>query len=158
MSRWAYAAGLADDTNFHGSDADLEACERGKEQQLIAANQYPRKVLEVRAPKERPSPQDMQEQRERSYLLLHLNRLHNSAHCDSSSLPDDPAVDAVNSVSDRCEHSCPFPPCFSKVSMSLEEDSSSEAESGLGPDEAFRNVLDETDDASPLCYSEKDPT
>ena len=42
MSRWAYPAGLADDTNFHGSDADLEgvtqweASEREKEQQHIA--------------------------------------------------------------------------------------------------------------------------
>ena len=27
MSRWAYPAGLADDTNFHGSDADLKGYE-----------------------------------------------------------------------------------------------------------------------------------
>ena len=46
MSRWAQPLELADDTNFHGSDADLEgvtqceASERGKEQQLITANQY----------------------------------------------------------------------------------------------------------------------
>ena len=44
ISRWAYPAGLADDTNFYGSDAGLEgvthseASEREKEQQLIAAN------------------------------------------------------------------------------------------------------------------------
>ena len=53
---------------------------------------------------------------------------------------------------------CTFPTCLSQVSMSLEEDSSSEAESSVGPDEAFWNVLDETDDASPLCYSEGDNT
>ena len=69
MPRWAYPTRLADDTDSHGSDADLEgltqweASEREKEQQLIAANQYPRKVLEARAPKGRSSPQDMQEQR-----------------------------------------------------------------------------------------------
>ena len=140
MSRWAYPAGLADDMNFHGSDADLEkvtpweASEREKEQQLIAANQYPRKILEVRTPKGRPSPQDMQEC---DYLLLQVNRLHSSVHYDSSSLPDDPAVDAVQSVSDHCEPCCPFPPCFSQVSMSLEEDSSSEAESSVGLDESI---------------------
>ena len=56
MSRWAYPAGLADDTNCHGSDACLEgvsqweASERQEEQQLITENQYPRKILEVRAP------------------------------------------------------------------------------------------------------------
>ena len=56
MSRWAYTAGLAADTDFHGSDANLEgvtlseASEREKEQQLIAANQYPRKILQLRAP------------------------------------------------------------------------------------------------------------
>ena len=114
MSRWAYPAGSAAGKNFHGSDADLEgvtqweASERKEEQQLIAANQYPRKVLEVRAPKGRPSPQDMQEQRERDYLLLQVNRLHNSVHYVSSSLPDDPVVDAVQSVSDQCEPCCPF--------------------------------------------------
>ena len=49
MSRWAYPAGLADDTNFHGWDADLEGetqwvgSEREKEQQAIEANQYPAK-------------------------------------------------------------------------------------------------------------------
>ena len=123
MSRWAYQARLADDTNLHGSDTDLEgvtqseASEREKEQQLIAANQYPRKVLEVRAPKGSPSPQDMKEQREGDFLLLQVNRLHNSVHYDSSVLPDDPAVDAVQSVSDHCEHCCFFPPCFSQVSM-----------------------------------------
>ena len=164
MSRWAYPVGLADDTNFHGSDADLEgvtqweASGREKEQQLIAANQHPRKILEVRAPKGRPSPQDMQEQRERSYLLLQVNRLHNSVHYDSSSLPDHPAVDAVERVSDHCEPCCPFPSCFSQVSMSLDEDCSSEAESSVGPDEAIWNVSDETDDVSPLCYNEGDPT
>ena len=42
--------------------------------------------------------------------------------------------------------------------MSLEEESSSEAESSVGPDEAIWNVLDETDDAAPLCYSDGDPT
>ena len=89
MSRWAYPAVLAHDTNFHGSDADLEgvtqweASEREKEQQLIAANQYPRKVLEVRAPKGRPSPQDMQDQQERDHLLLQVNRLHNSVYYDT---------------------------------------------------------------------------
>ena len=62
MSRWAYPAGFADDRKFHDSDADLEwvtqweASEREKKQQLIAANQYPRKVLEVRAPSGRPPP------------------------------------------------------------------------------------------------------
>ena len=45
MSHWASPAGLADDTNRHGSDADLEGVtqwevsEREKEQQLIAADQ-----------------------------------------------------------------------------------------------------------------------
>ena len=92
----------------------------------------------------------MQEQRERDYLLLQLSRLHNSVHYDGSSLVDDPAVDAVQSMSDHCEHCCPFPPCFSQVSMSFEEDSSSEAESSVVPDEAIWNVLDETDDATPL--------
>ena len=48
--------------------------------------------------------------------------------------------------------------CFSQVSMSLEEDFSSEAHSSVGPDEAIWNVLGETDDASLLCYSEGDPT
>ena len=96
MSRWAWPAGLAYDTNFHCSDADLEgvtqwdASEREKEQHLIAKIQYPRKALEVRAPKGRPSPQDMQEQRERDHLLLQVNRLHNSVHYDSSLLPDTP--------------------------------------------------------------------
>ena len=133
MSRWAYAARLPDDTNFHGWDPDLEgvtqweASQREKEQQLIAAMQYPRKILEVRAPKARPSPQDMQEQRERNYFLLQVNRLHNSVHFECSTLPDDPAVDAMQSGSDHCEHCCPFPPCFSQVSMSLEEDCSFEA-------------------------------
>ena len=42
--------------------------------------------------------------------------------------------------------------------MSLKEDNSSEADSSVAPDEAIWNVLDETDDASPLCYSEGDPT
>ena len=164
MSGWAYFAGLADDTNFHGSNADLkgvtqwEASERKKEQELIAANQYPRKVLEVRAPTGCPSPQDMQEQRERSYVLLQANSLHHSVHYDSSLFPDDPAVNAVQSASDHCKTCCPFPPCFSQVSMSLEEDSSSEAESSVCPDEAIWNVLDETDYVSPLCYSEGDPT
>ena len=164
ISRWAYPAGSSDDTNFHGSDSDLElvtqwqASEREKEQQLIAANQYPRKILEVRAPKGRPSPQDMQDQRERDRLLLQVNRLHNSVHYDSSSLTDDPAVDAPRGVSDHREPCFPFPPCFSQVSMSFQEDFSSEAESSVGPDEAIRNVLDETDDVFPLCYSEGDPT
>ena len=96
MSRWAWPAGLAYDTNFHGSDADLEgvtqwdASEREEDQQLIATNQYPRKILEERAPKGRPSPQDMQDQRERNYLLLQVNRLHNSVHYDSSLLPNNP--------------------------------------------------------------------
>ena len=55
MSRSDYPARSRDDTNFHGWDADLEgvtqweASERKKEQQLIAANQYPRKILEMRA-------------------------------------------------------------------------------------------------------------
>ena len=86
MSRGAFPARLADDENFHGSDADLEgvtqwdASEQKKEQQLITANHYPRKDLEVRAPKVRPSPQAMQEQRECDYLLLQVNRLHNSVH------------------------------------------------------------------------------
>ena len=161
---WAYPAGLADDTNFHCSNVDLvgvtqqEASEGEKEQQLIATNQYPRKVLEVRAPKGRPSPQDMQEQRERDYLLLQVSSTHNSVHYDSSSLPDDPEVNAVGSTSDHCEPCCPFRPCFSQVSMSLEEDSSSEAEFSVGPGDAIVNALDETDDASPLCYSEGDPT
>ena len=164
MSGWTYPGGLADDTNHHASDADLEGVtqwegsEREQEQQLIAVNQYPRKVLEVRAPKGPPSSEDMQEQRERDHLLLQVNRLHNSVHYDSSSLPDDPAVNAVQSASDHCERCCPFPPCFSQGSMSLEEDSSSEAESSVVPDEAIWNVLDETDDAFPLCYSEGDPT
>ena len=100
----------------------------------------------------------MQDQRERDYLLLQVNRLHNSVHYDSSLLPDDPAVDAVQSVSDHCERCCPFPPYFSQVSKSLKEDFLSEAESSVGPDEAIWNVLDETDDASPLCYSEGHPT
>ena len=93
----------------------------------------------------------MQEQRERDYLLVQVNRLDNCVHCDSDSLPDDLAVDAVQSVCYHCEHCGPFPPCFSQVSMSLEEDSSSEAESSVGPDEAIWNVLNETNDASPLC-------
>ena len=114
--------------------------------------------MEVRVSKVHPSTQDTQEQQKRNYLLLQVNRLHYSVHYDSSLLPDDPAVDAVQSVSDHCEHCCPFPPCFRQVSISLEEDSSSEAESRVGPDEAIWNVLDETDDASPLCYSEGDPT
>ena len=42
--------------------------------------------------------------------------------------------------------------------MSLEEDSSSEGESSVGPDEAIWNVLNDTDDVSPLCYSGRDPT
>ena len=100
----------------------------------------------------------MQEQRERDSLLLQVNRLHKVVHYESSSLLDDPAVDAVQSVSDHCERCCPFPPCFSQVTMSLEEDSSSEAESSVGPDEAIWNVLDGTDDVSPLCYSEGDHT
>ena len=91
-------------------------------------------------------------------MLLQVNKLHNRVQYDRSSLPDDPAVNAVQSMSDHCEHSCTFPTCLSQVSMSLEEDSSSEAQSNVGPDEAFWNVLDETDDASPLCYSEGDPT
>ena len=133
MSRWAYPAGLADDAHFHGLDADLEgvtqweACEREKLQQLITAHQYPCKLLEVRTPKEPLSPQDMQEQRKRDYWLLQVNRLHNSVPYDSSSLPDDPTVDAVQSASDHYDHCCPFPPCFSQVSMSLDEDSSSDA-------------------------------
>ena len=157
ISRCAYLAGLANDTNFHGSDAgvegvtQLEAAEGEKEQQLIAAKQYLRKILEVRAPKGRPSPKDMQEQRERDHLLFHVNRLHNSLHYNSSSLPDDPAMDALQSVSDHCEHCCPVPRCFSQVSMSLEEHSWSDAESSVGPDEAIWNVFEETDDASPLC-------
>ena len=110
----------------------------------------------MRATKGRPSPPDIQEQRERDYLLLQVNRVDNSVHYDSSSLPDDPAVDAVQSVSDHSEHCCPFPPCFWQVTMSLEEDSSSEAESSVGRDEAIWNVLDEMDDATPLCYSDGD--
>ena len=143
MSRCAYTAGSADDTRFHGPDADLEgitqweASERKKEQQLIAANQYPRNVLEVRAPERHSSAQDMQEQLERNHLLLQVNRLHNSVHYESSSSPDDPAVDAVQSVSDHCEPGWPLPPCSSQMSMSLVEDSSSEAESSVGPDEAI---------------------
>ena len=80
MSRWAYLAGLADETNFHSSDADLEgvtqwaASERKGERRLSAANQHPRKILEVRAPKGGSSPQDTQEQWERDYLLLQVNR------------------------------------------------------------------------------------
>ena len=79
MSRWAYPARMADDTNLHGSDTDLEgvpqweASERGEEQRLIAANKYPCKVLKMRAPKKRASPQDMQEQRQPNYLLLQVN-------------------------------------------------------------------------------------
>ena len=42
--------------------------------------------------------------------------------------------------------------------MSPDEDSLSEAESIVGPDEAIWNVLDVTEDASPLCYTEADPT
>ena len=42
--------------------------------------------------------------------------------------------------------------------MSLCEDSLSEAESSVGPDEAIWNVLDKRDDVSQLCYSEADPT
>ena len=150
MSRWAYPARLVDDTNFHRSDADLEgvtqweASEGEKEQKLSAANG-------------RPLPQDMQEQRERDYFLLQVMRLHDSVHYDSNSLPDESAVDVVQSVSDHCEHCCPFPSCLSTVSMSLDEDSSSEAKSSVGPDEAIWNVLDETEDVSPLCYSEGDP-
>ena len=67
-------------------------------------------------------------------------------------------MDAVQSVSDHCEHCCPFRPCFSQMSMSLEEDSSPEAESSVGPDEAIWNVLDEMNDAPLLCYSEGDST
>ena len=84
---------------LHRSDADLEgvtqweASEREKKQQLITANQYPRKILEVRAPKGCPSPQDMQEQRERNYLLLQVNRLHNTVHYDCSLLPVTSATD-----------------------------------------------------------------
>ena len=133
MSRWAYPARLADDMNFHGSDADVEgvtqweASERVEEQQLIAANQYPRKLPEVRGPEGHSSPQDMHEEQERDFLLFQVNSLHNSVHSDSSSLPDDRAVDTVPSVSDHCAHCRPFPPCFSQVSMSLEEASLSEA-------------------------------
>ena len=158
VSRWAYQAGFTDDTHFHGSDADLEgvtqweASERETEQLLIAANQYPRKTLEVRAPKGRPSPQDMQEQRELHYLLLRVNRLDNNVHYDGSLLPDDPAVDAVQSVADHREPCCPSLHCFSQVSMSFKENSSSEAASSVGPAEAIGN------DASPLCYSEGDAT
>ena len=114
MSRWAYPAGLAEDMNFHGLDADLEgvtqwgASEHEEEQQLIAANQYPRKVLEVRAPKGRPSPQDMQEQRERDYLLLQVNSLHNSVHYDSGSLPDDPAVGPSRACTTTVHPVAPF--------------------------------------------------
>ena len=88
-------------------------------------------------------------------MLLQVNRLHNSVHSDGPSLPDDPTVDAVQSASDHCEYCRPFPPCFSQVSMSLEEDSPCEAESCVGPDEAIPNVFDGTDDA---CYSERDST
>ena len=95
----------------------------------------------------------MQEQQERDYLLLQVNRLHNSVHYDSTPHSDNPAVDAVH-----CEHCYSFPPCFSQASASLDEDSSSEAESSVGPDVAIRNVLEEMDDASSLCYSERDPT
>ena len=42
--------------------------------------------------------------------------------------------------------------------MSLEEDSLSEARSSVGHDEAIWNVLDETHDATPVCYSEGDST
>ena len=100
----------------------------------------------------------MQEQRERNHLLLQVNRLHNSVYYDSGSLFDNPTVDAVQSESDHCEPCCPFPPCFIQMSMRLEEDSSSQAESSVSPDEAIWNVLDEKDDVSPLCYSEVDPT
>ena len=84
--------------------------------------------------------------------------MHKSLRYDSSSLPDESAVDAVQSVSDHCEHCCPFPSCFSQVSISLDEGSLSEAEFSVGPDEAIWNVLDETEDALPLCYSGGDPT
>ena len=80
----------------------------------------------------------MQEQRERNYLRLQVNRLHNSVHYDSSSLLDDPAMDAVQSVSDHCAPSCPFSPC-------PDEDVLSEAESSVGPDEAIWNVLDDSE-------------
>ena len=100
----------------------------------------------------------MQDQRERDHLLLQVNRLHNNVHNDSTLLPDDPAVDAVQSVSDHCEPCCPFPPCFRQMSTSLQEDPSTKVKSSVGPDEAIRNVLDKTDDAAPLCYSEGDPT
>ena len=93
----------------------------------------------------------MQEQRQLDFLLLQVNRLHNSVHYDGSLLPDDHAVNAVKSVADHRELRCPFQPCFSQVSMSLGEDSSCEAESDVGPQEAILNVFDEVDDASPLC-------
>ena len=164
MSRWAYPAWLADDRSFHGSDANLEGVarwkgsEREKQPQLITANQYPTNILELRAPKGRLLPQNMQQQRERNLLLLQVNRPHNSVHYDSSSLPYDPAVDAFQSVSDHCEHCLPFPPGFCQVSVSFDGDSSSVAESSVGPDEAIWNGSDQTEDVSPLCYSERDPT
>ena len=61
----------------------------------------------MRAPKGRLSPQDMQEQQERDFLLLQVNRLHNSVHYDSSSLPDDPAVDAVGFFGSNSLVLCP---------------------------------------------------
>ena len=100
----------------------------------------------------------MRDKRERDYLLLQVNMLQNIVRYDSTSIPDDSVVNAVQSASDHCEPCCPFPPCFSQVSMSLEEDSSSEAESSVVVGEAIWNVLDVTDDASPLWYSEEDPT
>ena len=42
-------------------------------------------------------------------------------------------MDAVLIVADHREPRCAFPPCLSQVSMSLEEDSSSEAESSVDP-------------------------
>ena len=86
------------------------------------------------------------------------HKFYSSDKCGDDSTVDDRAVDAVQSVSDHCEACCSFPPCFSQVSVSLEEEDSSEADSSVGPDEPIWNVLEETDDVSPLCYSEENPT
>ena len=101
-----------------------DASERKKEQQLIAANQYPRKILQLRAPKGRPSPQDMQEERDPTFCC-----------CRSTACITVYIMTAVRSLttpqrmlsrlSDHCEHCCPFPPYFSQVSLSLEQGSPS---------------------------------
>ena len=48
--------------------------------------------------------------------------------------------------------------CVQSGEFDLGEDSSSEADSSAGPDEAIWNVMNELEDASPLCYSQGDPT